>query len=219
MAATREAPRAYRSNRRAAQAQETRRRVLAGATATFLRCGYAGASMRAIAAAAGSSVATVELLFGTKAALLKAAIDVAIVGDDVEVPVLGREWVARAERLAEVEEFLALVAAVLTSAQRRSAGLVLAVFEAAPLDEDLARVSEQLIRQRLVTAEWVISVLSAKTGLRPGLSAAAAADTLWMLMDSAVFDRLVRHRQWSVEQYQTWFAESARRLLVSDSAQ
>ena len=172
--------------------------------------------MRAIASAAGVSVATVELLFATKAAVLKAAIDVAIAGDDWEVPVLGREWAARAELSVDVDEFLARAAEVITSAQRRSAGLVLAVFEAAPLDDELARLSEQLIRQRLVTATWAISVLRHTTALRPELTPTAAADTLWMLMDPAVFDRLVRHRQWSPEQYQAWFAESARRLLVSD---
>lgn len=213
---TRETPRAYRSDRREAQARETRRRVLAGATTTFLRRGYAGASMRTIASAADVSVATVELVFGTKAAVLKAAIDVAIAGDDEQVPVLDREWVARAEQLADVDAFFALAAAVITPAQQRSAGLVLAVLEAAPLDVDLARLSAQLIRQRLRTAEWVVATLATKTVLRPELSVAEAADTLWMLMDPAVFDRLVRHRGWSLEQYQTWFAESARRLLVPD---
>ena len=48
--------------------------------------------MRAIAAAAGVAVPTVELGFGTKARLLKAAIDVAIAGDDEPVPVLDRAW-------------------------------------------------------------------------------------------------------------------------------
>jgi hypothetical protein len=38
------------------------------------------------------SVPTVELLFGNKARLLKAAIDVAIAGDDDAVPVLDRSW-------------------------------------------------------------------------------------------------------------------------------
>ena len=41
-------------------------------------------------------------------------------------------------------------------------------------------------------------------------------DTLWVLMDPALFDRLVRGRGWSVERYQRWFARSVRRLLVAD---
>ena len=46
------------------------------------------------------SVATVELLFGTKVALLKAAIDVAIAGDDEPVAVLDRAWAGAARRAA-----------------------------------------------------------------------------------------------------------------------
>jgi hypothetical protein len=40
---------------------------------------------------------------------------------------------------------------------------------------------------------------------------------MWILMDPAVFDRLTRHRQWSQEQYQRWFAGSVHRLLASAS--
>ena len=77
---------------RAERARRTRRRIVDAATALFLERGYAGATMRAIAAAAGVAVPTVELGFGTKATLLKAAIDVAIAGDDEPVPVLDRAW-------------------------------------------------------------------------------------------------------------------------------
>jgi AcrR family transcriptional regulator len=90
--------RSYRSPQRAEQARRTRRQVLEAATAQFLRSGYSGATVPAIARAAGVSVPTVELLFGTKARLLKAAVNVAIAGDDESVPVLDRAWTARAVR-------------------------------------------------------------------------------------------------------------------------
>ncbi|HYS38908.1 MAG TPA: helix-turn-helix domain-containing protein, partial [Pseudonocardiaceae bacterium] len=65
--------RSYRSSRREAGARRTRRRVLEAAGSVFVAGGYAGATIRAIAAEAGVSVPTVELLFATKARLLKAA--------------------------------------------------------------------------------------------------------------------------------------------------
>jgi hypothetical protein len=34
-------------------------------------------------------------------------------------------------------------------------------------------------------------------------------------MDPAVFDRLVRRRHWTTEQYQRWFAGAVGRLLVA----
>jgi AcrR family transcriptional regulator len=208
--------RRYRSDLRADQARRTRGRIIAAATATFLSRGYAGASVRAIAAEAGVSVASIELAFGTKASLLKAAIDVAIAGDDEAVPVLDRPWTAIGLGLDDPDAFLQLLASVLAPAQRRSAGLVLAVLEGSSRDALLTELAAQLIAQRRGTAEWIIDTLSSKTPLRPELNRATAVDTLWILMDPAVFDRLVRQCGWPVDRYQTWFAQSARRLLLPD---
>src|SRR5260221_8725454 len=115
--------RLYRSSRREEQARRTRARILDAATAAFLERGYAGATMRAIATVAGVSVPTVELVFGTKSRLLKAAIDVAIVGDDEAVSVLDRGWTAAALGASTAEGFLAVAAEVIAAAQMRSAGL------------------------------------------------------------------------------------------------
>jgi hypothetical protein len=93
---------------------------------------------------------------------------------------------------------------------------VLAVLEGALTDPSLAELSAAMISQRAVTAAWVIDQLAAKAALHGDLDRDDAVDTLWILMDPAVFDRLVRQRGWSVERYQRWFARSALRLLVSD---
>ncbi|MGW4640993.1 TetR family transcriptional regulator [Sphaerisporangium sp. NPDC004334] len=187
------------------------------ATSVFVAKGYAGTTMRAVAAAAGVSVPTVELLFGTKARLLKATIDVAIAGDDEAVPVLERDWTVSALNAAGAKEFLDVVADVLGPAQARSAGLVLAVFEGSAADPGLADVAEQMIAQREITADWIVDGLTAKAALRSGLSRQDAIDTVWILMDPALFDRLVRRRGWTVERYQDWFARSASRLLIDDT--
>lgn len=210
--------RTYRSSRREAQARRTRRRILDAATTLFVARGYAGATMRSIATEAGVSVPTLELGFGTKARLLKAAIDVAIVGDDEAVPVLERGWTRSALAARTAEEFLAVVAAVIGPAQARSAGLVLAVFEGSSIDGELAQLSEQMIRQRAVTARWIVDGMTRTARLRQDLSQEGAVDTVWILMDPALFDRLTRHREWSLEQYQVWFARSALHLLVDDAA-
>ena len=207
--------RAYRSSRREEQARQTRRRVLEAATAVFLERGFAGTTMRLVAGRAGVSVPTVELLFGTKGKLLKAAIDVAIAGDDEPVPVLAREWTEAAAGAGTAEEFLDIVAGVLGSAQERSAGLVLAVFEAAATDTELAGLADQLTGQRATTAGWIVDGLMRNAPLRPGCDRREAVDTVWILMDSAVFDRLTRRRGWTPEEYRRWFAGSVRRLLIS----
>ena len=193
---------------RAERARRTRRRIIDAASALFLERGYAGATMRAIAAAAGVAVPTVELGFGTKARLLKAAIDVAIAGDDEPVPVLDRAWADTARRATSAAELLTVAADVIAAAQSRSAGLVLAVFEGGRTDPELAALATELTDQRAGTVGWLVDALAA---IEP--PHAEAADDLWLLMDPAIFDRLVRHRGWTPQRYARWFARSTHALL------
>ena len=126
----------------------TRQRVIESAAEVFLEGGYAATTIREIATRAGVAVPTVELLFGTKPRLLKAAIDVAIAGDDEPVAVLDRDWTTTAVEATTVDELLSIVVAVVAAAQVRSAGLVLAVFEGARRDAELAELATQLFDQR-----------------------------------------------------------------------
>src|SRR4029453_12056599 len=128
-----------------------------------------------------------------------------------------RTWTGAAVAATGAEEFLSVVARVIGAAQARSAGLVLAAFEGSSKDPDLAELTEQMIRQRAVTAGWIVDPLAGKADLRDELPRQDAVDPMWLLMEPAVFDRLVRHRHWTVERYQDWFARTARRLLVADT--
>ena len=210
-------PRPYRSPRRQAQARRTRDRILAAATALFCTGGYAGTTIAAIAAAAGVSVPAIELAFGTKAAVLKAAIDVAIAGDDEPVPVLERPWVTKAEAATTAREFLGVVADVLIAAAQRSDALVLAAFEAARSDERLVPLVSQLKAQRTVTAAWIVDGVSARAPFRSGIHRDDAIDVVWLLMEPAVFDRLTTDRGWPAERFGRWFADSVLRLLITCS--
>ena len=206
--------RTYRSDRRAAQAQETRARVLAAAAGLFEQRGYAATTIRRVAGDAGVSVPMVEALFGSKPKLLKACIDVAIAGDDQAVPVLERDWTDEVRSATTTAELLAVVARTLGPAQHRSAGLVLAVFEGAASDDELDRLADEMVRQRRATSTWIVRAVAGTTSLRT--SEREAVDTLWTLMDPAIHDRLVRRLGWSLDRYQEWFARSAEHLLVPD---
>src|SRR4029077_14245223 len=81
--------------RRAAVAP-TEQRILAAATELFLEGGYLATTLEAVARRAQVGARTVYLRFGTKAALFKRVIDVAIVGDTEPVDVLGRDWMQAA---------------------------------------------------------------------------------------------------------------------------
>jgi AcrR family transcriptional regulator len=197
------------------RARQTRERILASASAELVRSGYAGTTMRAVASAAGVSVPTVELVFGTKPELLRAAISFAIRGDAEPVPMLERDWAATAQAEASVVDFLTIVGRVLTDAQQRSAGLVVAAFEAAQLDQSMRALADQLRVQRAETAAWIVDDLMKRSSLRAGIGRDRAIDTVWLLMDPHGFCALTRDRGWTPEQFGRWFTDSVCRLLLA----
>lgn len=170
--------------------------------------------MRAVAADAGVALPTVELAFRTKARLLKAVIDTAIAGDDEPVPMLAREWAGRAGSISGAEGFARVFAEVLADSARRAAGLTLVALEAARIDDEIAAVAAQLVAQRRVMATWLVEGLLQRSALRDGLDRDTAVDTVWALMDPAVFCRLTGDRHWTAARFRHWFASSTLRLLL-----
>jgi hypothetical protein len=150
----------------------------------------------------------------TKANLLKAAIDVAIAGDDEPVPVLQRPGAMTAAAAPTAETFLAAVSAGVADAAERAAGLVLVAFEAAAGDPRLQPFAGQLRDNRAAVAGWIVDGLVARAPLRAGIDRSHAVDVMWLLMDPAVFTRLRIDRGWSRQRFQQWFADSAARLLT-----
>jgi TetR/AcrR family transcriptional regulator of autoinduction and epiphytic fitness len=170
--------------------------------------------MRGIAEEAGVAIPTVEAAFGTKARLLKAVIDSATAGDDVPVPMLERAWAARVRAASDAAGVAAEFAGTLTASAQRTAGLVLAALDAARLDPDIAEVAAQLIRQREIMAAWLVDQFTARSPLRHGTSRDEAIDTVWLLMDPAVFTALTSQREWTAARFQAWFTGTVTRLLL-----
>lgn len=206
--------RPYRSPLRQEKARRTRGRILDAASQAFRVHGYVGTTFAAVAAAAGVSVAAVELAFPTKPDLLKVAIDVAIAGDDEPVPVLERPWAAAAQEESSATAFLEAVVAVLVPAAVRADALVLTALEAARSDGRLVPLAEQLRAQRAVTAGWIVDRLGDRTPLQHGLDRSDAIDIVWTLMDPAVFDRLTTTRSWAPDRFGRFFVDALLRLLA-----
>lgn len=206
--------RSYRSAQRERQARETRARILAAACAEFERRGYAATRMRAVAQAARVSVPTLELVFGTKSQLLRAAISFAIRGDAEPIPMLKRPWAQRALEAASAGEFLAIVGRILVDGERRAAGIIVAAFEAANQDESMSALADQLRGQRAETAGWLVDGVIARASLRGEITREQAIDTVWLLMDPHAYQALTQDRGWTAERFEAWFTDSVRRLLL-----
>jgi AcrR family transcriptional regulator len=81
--------------RRAQQVAVTEERLIEAARRLFLRHGYAGTRLVAVAAEAGLAPRIVYVRFGTKVALFRRMMDVAVVGDTALVDVAHGEWTDR----------------------------------------------------------------------------------------------------------------------------
>src|SRR6059058_4383942 len=76
------------------RAQQTRLRMIRAAHELFVDRGYSGATMADIAAAAGVAVQTVYFTFHTKAELLQACYDHAVLGEENPRPPNQQPWYA-----------------------------------------------------------------------------------------------------------------------------
>ena len=77
-----------------------------------------------------------------------------------------------------------------------------------------ADIATQLMAQRQVMATWLVDGLLQRSALRDDVDRAAAIDTLWTLMDPALFCRLTGDRHWSATRFRRWFTDSTLRLLL-----
>jgi AcrR family transcriptional regulator len=180
--------------------------VLAAAARLFGERGWAATGMRDVARAAGVSVETVYASFGSKTDLLMAAIDVAIVGDPEPVPVDQRpEFAAvgsgtRQQRTRAAARFV-------TGINQRTAGVVLALREAAASDAELARLMRQRQQDRRTNIEQGAALVAGRA-VTP-----EECDGLWAVLGVDVYQLLTELRGWTPQQYETWLAHLIDRLL------
>jgi AcrR family transcriptional regulator len=206
--------RPYRSDLRSGHAEGTRRALLTAATRLFAELGYAATSIDEIARAAGVSRATVFTSVGGKPALLKAAYDVALVGDDQPVGLAQRPQSLRAKAEPDPHRYLEMYAAIVTEIQGRVALINEAVRGAAGVDAEARALWEKLQAERLVGAQHVVQDLRGKGRLREGLTARTAADIVWTLIEPGPYHQLVHQRGWTPARFRAWLAETLQAQLL-----
>ena len=188
------------------QAAQTRAAVLDAATRLFGEFGWADSSMRRVAKAAGVSVETVYAAFGSKGDLLAAVMDVAVVGDDLPIPLAQRD-VALVLGTGTRDERVAKAASMSAAISNRTCELVQALTQGSAADDLLAqRLAALDERRRGEIADYFEQVASrAPTGLE--------LDEVWLLTSAEVFHLLVHRSGWTPEQHEHWLADSLLRLV------
>lgn len=142
---------------------ETRAAILAAAERRFAEAGYAGASLRAIARDAAVDPALISHFFGSKAGLFVAAVKWPIAPEETVAEVMAGGPEEAGRRLARV--FLRHWGPTQTR------GPILALFNAATADPEVAALRGEFLRDRLLLP--ILDALDAdRRALRAGLISA-----------------------------------------------
>ncbi len=206
--------RAYNSTRRQAQAQETRRQILEAARQIFLERGYSGASIGAIAEAAGVAPETVFAIFGNKRTILTSLIDIAVGGDEQPIPLLERPGpqavLHEADPVRQLHRFAQDISPIL----ERVAPLFEVIRLAAKTEPEIAALLKNILQNRMRNMKAFTASLAAHGPLRAGLDEKQAAEIVWAITSPELFNLLRSEGGWSRERYVAWLDDTLSRLLL-----
>jgi AcrR family transcriptional regulator len=208
------AKRAYNSSRRKEQALQTRRQIVEAARQLFLRRGYTGATMDAIAEEAGVAVETVYATFGNKRAILSRLIEVSLVGDEGPVPLLEREGPRAVMQETDQHRQVELFAEDIDKIMSRMTPLFEIMRVAAKTEPEIAGMYEDILNNRVEGLMAFVRALMKNGPLREGLTLELAAETVWTLTSAEVILLLTGTRGWSGERYKQWLADMLKRALL-----
>ena len=187
-----------------ARTRLARAAVVDAARTLFLERGYGATTIEAISALSDVPPATVYRLFSSKRGILKALLDVSIVGDDEAVPMADRPQVRSLLGDPDPKQQLAGFVEVAAEVNARTAPIYRILVSAAASDPDAAALLDELTRQRQEGQGRIARSLARAGALRPELRERDAADLIHALMSPEVYRLLVIDRGWSAERYERW---------------
>lgn len=199
------AKRSYNSSRRSLQAAQTRDEVIRAALARFSATGWAGTTLAAIAEEAGVSVETIYNGFGSKKGLLRAAMGVAVVGDTEPIPFVERPAFLDLGK-GTLDERIARGIALVADIHARSAGVWLAIVEAAGADEEVDAWRLEMEKdRRLDTARSLELIFDRPVDEQ-------LVSMLWILYSPETYFKLVRDSRMSRDEYEAFLVDATNRL-------
>ena len=190
-----------------ARTRLARAAVVQAARTLFLERGYGATTIEAISALADVPAATVYRLFSSKHGILKALLDVSIVGDDEAVPLADRPQVRTLLADPDPEVKLAGFVTVAADVNSRVAPIYRILVSAAGSDPDAAALLDELTHQRQAGQRLIARSLARAGALRADLRERDAADVIHALMSPEVYRLLVVDRRWKLERYERWLTE------------
>jgi AcrR family transcriptional regulator len=202
-------------DKRTERARRTRERIIEAARELFVDQGYGATNLQEVADRAGVAVQTVYYVFRNKRTLFKDVIDATIAGDTAPVATMDRAWFrdACAEPTAAAQ-----LRAHVDGTRRvleRVAPVMPLIAAAAATDPEIAAQWPEGEEPRYTVQYAAAQAMAAKPDLRPGVTAATAADVLFGLLSPQLYLLFVRDRGWSPERWQDWALDTLRAQLCA----
>lgn len=206
--------RSYTSPRRRAQAEATRRDILAAARRLFEQQGYPATTMAEVAREAGVALKTVYLAFETKSGLLRALWNLLLRGDDDSRPVAEQDWYRQVLDEPNPERRLRLNARNSAAGKQRISGILEVIRSAAPTDPEISALWNRIQREYHANQRSIVERLDQHGHLRPELDVDRAGDILWTINHPNTWQLLVVDRGWTPAEYEQWTGDLACAQLL-----
>jgi AcrR family transcriptional regulator len=200
-------------HRRENRTRETERRILAAAHELFVANGWAGTTLRDVAATADVAERTVYVRFGTKGALLNRVIGAAVVGDVDPIPVRDRPWYRTALTAPTLEERIDAYAAGASALMSRAAPVIAVALSAMGDDAALADSAKA---GHAGTREDVKRLWrrAHKDGLVPDhVNIRWLVETVCVILQADVYLLGVEVQGWTSRKYEAWLRTTLVQLL------
>jgi AcrR family transcriptional regulator len=197
-----------------ARTRLARAAVVEAARGLFVERGYGATTIEAISEAADVPPATVYRLFSSKVGILKALLDVSIVGDHDAAPLGDRPHVRSLLDDADPKKQVAGLVSIAAEVNARVAPIYLVLVSAAGSDPDAAALLDELTRQRHEGQRRVARSLARTGALRPELGERDAADIIHALLSPELYRLLVLDRRWKPPRYEAWLTRVASNELL-----
>jgi len=198
-----------------ARTRLARRAVIDAARTLFLDRGYGATTIADISEVADVPSATVYRLFSSKRGILKALLDVSIVGDDDGTPLADRPHVQASLSDPDPRQRLAGFVAVTVDVNSRTAPVYRILTSAAASDPSAAELLGELAQQRQQGQGRLARSLARGSALHAHLRERDAADIIHALMSPELYQLLVVDRGWRPDRYEQWLRETLSLQLLA----
>lgn len=199
---------------RRAKAASTRARIVEAAHGEFLERGFHGSTVTSIAKRAKVASQTVYFVFHTKAELISAVIDAAVMGESDLPPELTDWWRAMDAEPDPVKSLQLFVRGA-ADAFERAAAISLVLAGAALTDEELMTRHQQHEQLRRTGFREVMVGIAGKGPLREGLDVDRATDIVLTVYGDATYHAFRSEHGWTQDQVVDWLADALPRLLLA----